>query len=170
MSSSNPNVRWPTVHLFRRSLIVSPWISGEGSDGLARSCCESAPNPNRAYLCSWCDYWGAGTRTKSFSPSTSFAVLWTVPSLLGGFSRGPSLLCNAGFEGLRPESSIVGLDGLRPASSIVGLDGLRPKSSGWLSFTLVCFGPVLPPFCCSFDALLAEPPAVPGLGPPETFW
>lgn len=94
--------------------------------------------------------WTWGSRTKSFSPSTSFAVLCTVPSLLGGFSRGPrSLAIGAGFDPLCTASS----------------EGRPPLD-------LVCLNPFDPPFCggCGLYPLLPEPVAVLGREPLETFW
>jgi hypothetical protein len=71
-----------------------------------------------------------------------------VPSLLGGFSRGPpSRAVGAGFEGRCPASS----------------EGRPP-------LTLVCLKPFDPPFCCGLNPLLPEPAAVPGRDPLGAFW
>jgi hypothetical protein len=88
------------------------------------------------------------SRTKSFNPSTSFAVLCTVPSLLGAFSLGPSLV----------------------AAEDAGLGALCPDSSAPPRPLLLCFNPFDAPYCCGLNPLLPEPPAAPDREPFETFW
>lgn len=91
--------------------------------------------------------WGSLSRTKSFKPSTSFAVLWTVPSLLGAFSRIPSLPAGTALEALMAVSSTDA-----PALTLVGLSLLAS------------------PFCCALGVpLLPGPCAVLGRDPLETF-
>lgn len=87
------------------------------------------------------------SHTKSFKPSTSLAVLWTVPSLLGAFSLGPSLV----------------------AAEDAGLGALCPLSSA-PPRPLLCFIPFCAPYCCGLKPLLPEPPAAVDRGPFETFW
>lgn len=84
-------------------------------------------------------------RTKSFSPSTSFAVLCTVPSLLGGFSRCPSLAPT--FDALVSFSSKRMAPLTLPCLS-------SPDPFSWL------LAPLLP----------FEPAAALDLEPPDTFW
>jgi hypothetical protein len=87
------------------------------------------------------------SHTKSFNPSTSFAVLCTVPSLLGAFSLGPSLA----------------------AAEDAGLGGLCPDSSTPPRPLLPCFSPFDAPYCCGLNPLLPEPAAALGREPFETF-
>jgi hypothetical protein len=91
---------------------------------------------------------GRCSRTKSFNPSTSFAVLCTVPSLLGAFSLGPSLV----------------------AADDAGLGALCPESSAPPRPLLLCFSPFDAPYCCGLNPLLPEPPAALDREPFETFW
>lgn len=88
------------------------------------------------------------SRTKSFNPSTSFAVLCTVPSLLGAFSLGPSLV----------------------AADDAGLGGLCPDSSAPPRPLLLCFSPLDAPYGCGLNPLLPEPPAAPDRELFVTFW
>jgi hypothetical protein len=80
--------------------------------------------------------------TKSLSPSTSFAVRCTVPSLLGGFSRAASL--------------VLDLD-IRASFS----SACEPP------LILPCLKPPEPPFCVTLDVLRG---AELGTRPLEDFW